>query len=127
VLGLVGYDPSAILIGVTAINVTTSFSHCGADVKAGFLNYTFVTPEVHRWHHSVKIPAGQRYSVNYGVGFIVWDLIFGTFYLPKNEGPPEQPERLGHPDGEADEGNYLKLLLAPLGLYRPFVWLGSKL
>ena len=66
---------------------------------------------VNRWHHSVKVPSGHKYSVNYGVGFVVWDLIFGTFHLPQKDGRPEQPERLGHPSGLADESNYLKLLL----------------
>ena len=119
-LGLIGFNPLAILIGVSAIRVTAAFSHCGGDVKAGFLNYIFVTPEVHRWHHSVKVPSGHKYSVNYGVGFVVWDLIFGTFHLPQKDGRPEQPERMGHPGGLADESNYLKLLFVPLGLHRLF-------
>jgi len=121
-LGLIGFNPLAILIGVTAIQVTASFSHCGGDVKGEFLNYIFVTPEVHRWHHSATVPSGHKFAVNYGVGFIVWDLIFGTFHLPQKDGHAEQPERLGHPSGLADEGNYLKLLLVPLRLYRPFPW-----
>jgi len=123
VLAVVGFDPVAILIGVTTLRVSAAFSHCGGDVKGGFLNYIFVTPEVHRWHHSAKVPKGHRYSVNYGVGFIVWDILFGTFYLPKRKGEhPEQPERLGHPSGLPDEKKYLKLLLEPLGLYRPLPW-----
>lgn len=122
VLALIGFNPFAVLIGVSALRVSSAFSHCGADVKAGFLNYIFVTPEVHRWHHSAKVPKGHRYSVNYGVGFIVWDILFGTFYLPQEDGVPAQPKQLGHPDGLTDERNYLKLLLDPLGLYRPLPW-----
>jgi sterol desaturase/sphingolipid hydroxylase (fatty acid hydroxylase superfamily) len=121
-LGVIGFDPFAILIGVSALRVSSAFSHCGGDVKGGFLNYIFVTPEVHRWHHSAKVPKGHKYSVNYGVGFIVWDLLFGTFYLPQKDGVAEQPERIGHPSGLPDEPNYLKLLLAPFGLYRPLPW-----
>jgi hypothetical protein len=35
----------------------------------------------------------------------------------------QPPKRLGYPGGGlADEPNYLKLLLAPLGLYRPLSW-----
>ena len=117
-LGLIGFNPFAILIGVSAIRVTAAFSHCGGDVKGGVFNYIFVTPEVHRWHHSAKVPSGHKYSVNYGVGFVVWDLIFGTFHLPQKDGQPEQPERIGHPGGLADETNYLKLLLVPFGLQR---------
>lgn len=120
VVGVIGFHPLAVLIGVTATLVTGTLSHCGGDIKGGFLNYIFVTPEVHRWHHSANIPSGHRYAVNYGVGFIVWDLVFGTFYLPRKADHPEQPKRLGHPEGLADEKNYLKLLLAPLGLYPPF-------
>jgi len=30
------------------------------------------------WHHSTKVPAGHRFSVNYGVGFALWDQVFGT-------------------------------------------------
>jgi hypothetical protein len=37
--------------------------------------------------------------------------------LPQRDGETLQPERIGHPSGYADEPNYLKLLLAPLGLY----------
>lgn len=123
VLGLIGFYPLAILVGVPATHIIAAFSHCGGDLKGGFLNYLFVTPEVHRWHHSARVPEGHKYSVNYGVEFVVWDLIFGTFYLPMKHGHPEQPDRMGHPSGLPDESNYLKLLLVPLGLYRPLPWL----
>jgi sterol desaturase/sphingolipid hydroxylase (fatty acid hydroxylase superfamily) len=124
VLGIVGFDPFAILVSVTAANVTATFSHCGGDVKGGFLNYVCVTPEVHRWHHSAKVPEGHKYSCNYGVEFAFWDIIFGTYYLPQKDGQTVQAERIGHPAGLPDEPNYLKLVLVPLGLYRPLPWFG---
>jgi sterol desaturase/sphingolipid hydroxylase (fatty acid hydroxylase superfamily) len=122
-LGLVGFNPLAILVAVPATNISGTFSHCGADLKGGILNYVFVTPEVHRWHHTAKVPEGYGYSCNYGVEFSFWDILFGTFYLPKKDGQFLQPELIGHPSGLPDEGNYVKLLLAPLGLYRPMPWL----
>jgi ornithine lipid hydroxylase len=122
-LGLVGFDPFAILVAFAITNVTAVFSHCGGDIKGGVLNYLFVTPEVHRWHHSAKVPEGHRYSCNYGVEFSCWDVIFGTYYLPHKDRQTVQPERIGHPSGLPDEGNYLKLLLMPFGLYRPLPWL----
>jgi sterol desaturase/sphingolipid hydroxylase (fatty acid hydroxylase superfamily) len=76
---------------------------------------------VHRWHHALEVPEGHRYSVNYGVEFSFWDRMFGTFHLPLKDGIPEQPERIGHPSGQADEPNYIRLLLAPFGLYRPLL------
>jgi len=122
-LGVIGFSPFALLIAVPATNISGTFSHCGGDVKGGLLNYLFVTPEVHRWHHSAQVPEGYGYSCNYGVEFSFWDIIFGTFYLPVKNGVAEQPERIGYPGGGLpDEGNYLKLLLVPLGLYRSLPW-----
>jgi sterol desaturase/sphingolipid hydroxylase (fatty acid hydroxylase superfamily) len=121
VLGIIGFDPFVILVAVPLSNISGTFSHCGADLKAGLLNYVLVTPEVHRWHHTAQVPEGYKYSCNYGVEFSFWDILFGTFYLPQKEGETLQPERIGHPSGNADEPNYLKLLLVPLGLY-PRKW-----
>jgi sterol desaturase/sphingolipid hydroxylase (fatty acid hydroxylase superfamily) len=123
ILGIVGFDPFAIFLAVTITNVTPVFSHCGGDVKGGVLNYVCVTPEVHRWHHSAKVPDGYGYSCNYAVEFSFWDLVFGTFYLPQKAGQFEQPEHIGHPAGLPDEGDYLKLFLVPLGLYGVVPWL----
>jgi sterol desaturase/sphingolipid hydroxylase (fatty acid hydroxylase superfamily) len=117
VLGIIGFDPLVLLVAVPLSNISGTFSHCGADLKAGLLNYFLVTPEVHRWHHTAQVPEGYKYSCNYGVEFSFWYILFGTFYLPQRDGETLQPERIGHPSGYADEPNYLKLLLAPLGLY----------
>ena len=121
-LGVVGFDPLAIALAVPAATLSAVFSHCGADIKGGVLNYLIVTPEVHRWHHSAAVPEGYGYSCNYGVEFCFWDILFGTYYLPKEAGQPVQPERIGHPSGLPDEPNYAKLVLMPLGLYRPLPW-----
>ena len=109
ILAAVGFDPVAILFGAGLLNASSTLSHCGAGLHAGWLNKVFVTPEVHRWHHSAEVPEGHKYSVNYGVGFAVWDRIFGTYYLPMENGVPVQPDRLGNPAGYPDESNYLKL------------------
>jgi sterol desaturase/sphingolipid hydroxylase (fatty acid hydroxylase superfamily) len=121
ILGVVGFSPLAILIAVPLTFIGAAFSHCGADLKGGFLNYLFVTPEVHRWHHAAEVPEGYGYSCNYGVEFPVWDMLFGTFYLPQKDGQTLQPERIGHPGGVPDEPSYLRLLLTPLGLW-PRSW-----
>jgi ornithine lipid hydroxylase len=119
ILGVIGFSPLAIVLSVPAVQVSGLFSHWGGDVKGGVLNYFFVTSEVHRWHHSATVPEGHRYSVNYGVEYSFWDILFGTFYLPQTAEGPAQPVRLGHPNGYVDEPNYLKLLLVPLRLYPP--------
>jgi sterol desaturase/sphingolipid hydroxylase (fatty acid hydroxylase superfamily) len=114
ILGIVGFNPIAIVIA-GGLNIYGDFSHCGGDLKGGWLNYFFNTPEVHRWHHAVEFPDDPkfRYGCNYGVGVSFWDILFGTFYLPKDEkGHVISPSRLGHPSGYPDEPNYLKILLA---------------
>lgn len=116
VLASVGFDPSAILFGAGLVGVFSTLSHCGAGLHAGWLNQIFVTPEVHRWHHSVEIPDGHKYGVNYGVGFALWDRLFGTYYLPVRNGIPEQPQKLGV-KGLDDEPNYFKMLF--LSRYLP--------
>jgi len=126
VLATVGFNPSALLISFTVANISGIFSHCGADLRGGFLNYLFVTPEVHRWHHAADVPQGYGYSCNYGVEFSFWDIVFGTYYLPRQNGETLQPVRIGHPSGLPDESNYLKILLDPFGLYRPLAWLLRK-
>jgi sterol desaturase/sphingolipid hydroxylase (fatty acid hydroxylase superfamily) len=125
-LGLIGFDPLASFLAITVTNVTAVFSHCGADIKGGVLNYVCVTPEVHRWHHSATVPEGHKYSCNYGVEFSFWDIVFGTYYLPKKDGQTVMPERIGHPSGLPDEPNYAKLLLKPFGLYRPLPWFKQR-
>ena len=113
VLSIVGFNPIATVIA--GMNVYGYFSHSGADVKGGWLNYFFNTPEVHRWHHSAEFPDDKKfqYGCNFGVSVSFWDIIFGTFYLPKDEkGHVVAPLRLGHPEGYPDEPNYLKILLA---------------
>ena len=113
VLSIVGFNPIATVIA-GAFNIYGDFSHCGADMKGGFLNYVFNTPEVHRWHHAAEFPDPNkfRYGCNFGVGVSFWDILFGTFYLPKDErGAIMAPVRLGHPEGYPDEPNYLKILI----------------
>ncbi len=113
-LSLVGFNPVAVVIA-GGLNIYGDFSHCGADLKGGWLNYVFNTPEVHRWHHSTEFPDDPkfRYGCNYGVGVSFWDILFGSFYLPKDEkGAVLSPRALGHPEGYPDEPNYLKMLLA---------------
>ena len=73
-LGVVGFDSIAFLFAVPVLSVWGIFSHCGGDVRGGWLNYVVVTPEVHRWHHTAEVPEGYGYSVNYGVEFSFWDL-----------------------------------------------------
>ena len=127
-LSVVGFNPLAVVVA-GVLGIYADFSHCGADVRGGWLNYFFNTPEVHRWHHSVEFPDDEkfRYGCNFGVSTTFWDVIFGTFYLPKDaQGLVLAPVRMGHPSGYADESNYLKMLLGVRAFPSVMRLFGSK-
>lgn len=124
ILGVIGFEPAAIVFGTGLLVLMATLSHCGAGLNAGWLNYILVTPEIHRWHHSAEVPEGHRYAVNYGVGFPLWDRIFGTFYLPDDNGVPAQPRKIGHPDGLHDDTNIFRICF--LTRYLPTVFPFSK-
>jgi sterol desaturase/sphingolipid hydroxylase (fatty acid hydroxylase superfamily) len=53
------------------------------------------SPVFHRWHHSAD---AERQSKNFAPMFPVWDLMFGTFYMPRGR-RPEAFGAEGVPDG----------------------------
>ena len=61
--------------------------HANIDVRLGPLNYVFSMAEPHRWHHSRTLDEANS---NYGSNLIVWDLVFGTFFLPADREPPRE-------------------------------------
>lgn len=77
-----------ILLGVDArvlgfwivIHLLIAFvQHCNVDFRTGWLNKVVITPDLHRWHHSVVI---KESNTNYAVTFCLWDRVFGTYYCP---------------------------------------------
>jgi ornithine lipid hydroxylase len=57
------------------------FQHSNVDVKLGWFNYIISGPELHRWHHSKEI---KESNTNYGNNIILWDIVFGTFFMPES-------------------------------------------
>ena len=57
-----------------------------AFLKLGPLNWVLSTAELHRWHHSTKPEEGNS---NYGSNLVLWDLLFGTRFLPREHPPVE--------------------------------------
>ena len=55
------------------------FQHSNCDVRLGPLNYIVSGPELHRWHHS---EFAEESDTNFGNNLIIWDLLFGTRFLP---------------------------------------------
>lgn len=64
-----------------------AFQHSNLKLQCGPLNWVFSMAELHRWHHS-RITAESNH--NYGGNLIVWDIVFGTRWLPEGRQPPEE-------------------------------------
>lgn len=77
--------PADVLLFTGYLSLSINFiSHANVDMKMGYLNLVLNTPELHRWHH-VREPASS--GRNFGTQLTVWDIVFGTYYLPKGRLP----------------------------------------
>jgi sterol desaturase/sphingolipid hydroxylase (fatty acid hydroxylase superfamily) len=81
--------------------------HSNLDLRLGPLNYLFSMAELHRWHHSKNL---AQSNANYGSNLIIWDLVFGTFYWPRDREPPEE---IGIPDLPGFPMTYWRQLASP--------------
>lgn len=78
---LLGATPQAFLMYSLFAVVYGQLQHCNIEVRTAGLDWIFSTPTLHRWHHSTEAREGNN---NYGAILIVWDLVFGTFFLPRD-------------------------------------------
>ena len=76
---LLGVGEEVLRLYVVCYAINGFFQHCNVDLRLGMLNYLISGPELHRWHHSM---VKQESNHNYGNNLIIWDLVFGTWYLP---------------------------------------------
>jgi len=81
-----GFSSKAIFWSQLIIVIIALVSHSNVDVDCRFWGKFFITPEIHRWHHS-KIR--KERNNNYGAAFLIWDVIFGSKYYPEISGPQE--------------------------------------
>jgi sterol desaturase/sphingolipid hydroxylase (fatty acid hydroxylase superfamily) len=77
---LMGVDARVLSIYYIAYATNGFFQHCNIRLRYGLLNYLVGSAETHRWHHSRE---PREANANYGNTGIVWDLVFGTWFLPR--------------------------------------------
>ena len=83
---LVGVGEEVLGLYIVCYAINGFFQHCNCDLRLGSLNYLISGPELHRWHHSI---VKHESNHNYGNNFIIWDLVFGTWYWPKERNVQE--------------------------------------
>ncbi|MDH3680901.1 MAG: sterol desaturase family protein [Acidimicrobiia bacterium] len=81
---------SAEFTGVLAVVqfVLGIFLHANVRWRLRWLHKLVITPEFHHWHHANEPGA---INSNYSVFLPAWDLIFGTYFMPRSR----RPQRYG--------------------------------
>ena len=79
-----GWSSDIVTIFFISKFMVTIPQHANIGINCGPLNYVIQWWDVHRWHHATDKAAWDK---NFSAMFSVWDLIFGTFYLPKDKTP----------------------------------------
>ena len=60
------------------------------------LHKVVITPEFHHWHHADEPDA---HNTNYSVFLPLWDLVFGTYFMPGDRRPARYGVTPPAPDG----------------------------
>ena len=79
-----GFEPAAIYLYLAVYTWESFGVHANVPTDFGPLRYLLVSPISHHWHHSKDRRAwGKNYA-----GFIaLWDVLFGTYFVPRGERP----------------------------------------
>ena len=94
-LGTIGVDVVLLMAGISP-NVMiwvgpfttfhSAFVHANLNWTFGPFKYVLATPVFHRWHHTSLEEGGDT---NFAGTFPIWDVLFGTFRMPKGELPQD--------------------------------------
>jgi sterol desaturase/sphingolipid hydroxylase (fatty acid hydroxylase superfamily) len=81
---LAGISPNVLVLISPLNNAHGAFVHANLNWTLGPFKYVIAGPIFHRWHHTGLERGGSK---NFASTFPVWDLLFGTFYMPPRELP----------------------------------------
>jgi lathosterol oxidase len=102
---VLGFSQAALMIYVFLVAAQATFIHANVRWEFRPLRRIVATPAFHHWHHSVEREAIDR---NFAVHTPLWDLLFGTYYLPDR-----WPAGYGLAAGPAVPGRWLTQLIYP--------------
>jgi sterol desaturase/sphingolipid hydroxylase (fatty acid hydroxylase superfamily) len=100
-----GVSPAVVALFIPFDIISAAFVHANVNWSFGPLKYIIATPVFHRWHHG---PANDGGSSNFAPTFAIWDVMFGTFHMPKGR----LPQTFGVDDHHFPQG-YLGQILYP--------------
>lgn len=79
-----GISPWAFIIMAPFTGAYAVLLHANLDWDFGPLRRVFASPRFHRWHHTSQ---QQGRNKNFSGGLPIWDILFGTYYMPSGESP----------------------------------------
>jgi sterol desaturase/sphingolipid hydroxylase (fatty acid hydroxylase superfamily) len=79
-----GFPLMALAAYLPFILFYSIFLHANVSWSFGPFRYVIASPRFHRWHHTSE---EQGLDKNFAGLFPIYDLIFGTFYIPRNKQP----------------------------------------
>jgi len=94
---LAGISPNVMLWIGPFTTATSAMVHANLNWTFGPFKYVLASPVFHRWHHTAADRGG---SSNFAGTFPIWDVMFGTFYMP----PHQLPDSYGIADKSFPEG-----------------------
>jgi sterol desaturase/sphingolipid hydroxylase (fatty acid hydroxylase superfamily) len=74
-LALLGFSRESVFAVGLFVVAQGYFVHANIDVRIGWLNNVFASPEQHRLHHSIDLSEAGHY----GSDLSIWDRVFGSF------------------------------------------------
>ncbi len=105
---LLGFNPLVTLSTAPVLTFYAIFLHANVNWDFGPLRAVIATPVFHRWHHSREREAWDK---NFAGLLPLWDIVFGTYYMPLGR----WPENFGI--NEPMPAGYLGQV------WEPFAWL----
>jgi sterol desaturase/sphingolipid hydroxylase (fatty acid hydroxylase superfamily) len=79
-----GFAPVAIAGIAPVLTVMAILVHANLDWDWGPLRAVVVSPRFHRWHHTDEANARDK---NFAGLLPLWDVLFGTYYMPRHRLP----------------------------------------
>ena len=79
-----GFAPVTVNAYILLVYLYSTFIHANLGWRLPVIDQLLVTPRFHHWHHGIE---KEAIDVNFAIHFPLFDRLFGTYYLPKDQWP----------------------------------------
>src|SRR5579859_2525838 len=81
---VLGFTPAAMNTYIFVVYLYSTFVHANLSWRFPIVEKILVTPRFHHWHHGLE---REAVDVNFAIHFPLFDRLFGTYHLPKDQWP----------------------------------------